>query len=336
MTGHLKVAVLGAGDMGAHHIRAWSALGHQVVSVTDVDSARCSGLAEQHGIPRVYCDYREAVADPEPDVVSICLPLALHAPATVAAASFGKHVIAEKPLCRTFAEADQMEAAVRKAGVQFGLGLQRNLAEGVGLLRRWAAEGIFGRPMLFNSDLLQEVRPKRIMHDREGNNGPLTDAGCHYYMLWQTVFRSKPRTAYASGRILATERAEVRHISQLAIDTAVVTLEYESGDMASLTVSWGLPADFQLHGRPDRIIGPKGGAEGKVNRSLTLYEAGRVEEVEIEQRDLWQVEMELFANAVKDGAPFPNGFREGRQMLAVTHAVLRSIDTGQPVPVLYE
>ncbi len=76
-----------------------------------------------------------------------------------------------------------MEAAVNAAGVQFGLGFQRNLAEGVGLLRQWAAEGKFGRPMVFNSDLLQEVRPKWAMHNRNGNNGPLMDTGCHSYML---------------------------------------------------------------------------------------------------------------------------------------------------------
>jgi predicted dehydrogenase len=242
----------------------------------------------------------------------------------------------EKPLCRTVAEADEMEAAVRRAGVHFGLGLQRNLAEGVGMLRQWAAEGRFGRPMVFSSDLMQEVRPKRMMHDRQGNNGPLTDAGCHYYMLWQTVFRSKPKMVYAQGRILATERPEIGQFDQLAVDTAVVTVEYESGDIGTLTVSWGLPAGFQLKGRPDRVVGPKGGAEGLANGRLTLYEADRVEQVDIQSRDLWQVELDLFGQAVSGGKPFPSGFREGRQMLAVTRAILRSIDTGQPVPVTYD
>ena len=332
----MKIAVLGAGDTGERHVRAWSALGHEVVSVTDVDADRAEQLARRFGVRRVFGDYREAVADPEPEIVSICLPLVFHAPATIVAAECGKHVITEKPLCRTFAEAADMEAAVRTAGVQFAVGLQRNLAPGVALLRRWAAEGRFGRPMLFSSDLLMEVRPKRIMHDRHGNNGPLTDTGCHYYMLWQTVFRSKPKVAYAQGRILATERPEIAHFDQLAIDTAVVVLEFESGDIGTFTVSWGLPAGFQLKGRPDRIIGPKGGAEGAVNSRLTVYAGDRVEQMDIGGRDLHEVELELFAAAVRGGAPFPSGFREGRQMLAVTEAILRSIDTGQPVPVAYD
>jgi predicted dehydrogenase len=115
-----------------------------------------------------------------------------------------------------------------------------------------------------------------------------------------------------------------------------VTVEFESGDLGAFTVSWGLPAGFQLKTRPDRIFGPKGGAEGAVNGRLTLYEADHVEHVDLVPRDLHQVELELFAQAVAGGPPFPSGFREGRQMLAITQAILRSIDTGQPVPVAYD
>jgi len=335
VTEGFRVAVVGAGDMGGRHVRAWSALGHRVISITDVDAARAQTLADEHQVPKVLCDLEEALSDPEPEIVSICLPLALHAPATILAAEHGKHVMIEKPLCRTFAEADAMEAAVRRAGVQFGVGFQRNLAQEVALLRRWAAEGRFGRPMVFSSDLLQEVRPKRIMHDRGGNNGPLTDAGCHYYLMWQTVFRAKPRTVYAQGRIAAVERPEVAHFDQLAVDTAVVTVEYESGDIATLTVSWGLPAGFQLLGRSDRVVGPRGGAESTPG-AVRLFEGGGKEQIDLEPRDLHQVELQLFAAALRGGKPFPAGFIQGRQMLAITNAIFRSIDTGQPEPVWYD
>ena len=329
----LKVAVLGAGDMGGRHVNAWAELGHEVVSITDMDQERARELAARFSVARVCGDYRQALADPEPDVVSICLPLALHAPAVVLAAEQGKHVFTEKPLCRTFAEAEEMESAIRKAGVRFGVGFQRNLAEGVGLLRDWAAEGRFGRPMLFSSDLLQEVRPKRAMHDRNGNNGPLTDAGCHYYMLWQTVFRSRPKVVHAQGRIIAGGRPEIAHMTQLTVDTAVVVIEYESGDVGTFTASWGLAAGSHLRGRPDRIIGPRGGAEGETNSCLTRFEEDRVEEVPIERRDLHKVELGLFAGWIQGGPPYPYGIAEGRQILAVTQAIFDAIDSGQPVPV---
>lgn len=329
----LRVAVLGAGDMGGRHLEAWTSLGHEVVAIADADLERARAAAERYQVDRVFPDYRRALREPGVEVVSICMPLSEHAQAATLAAEQGKHVLSEKPLCRDLAEAREMEAAVGRAGVHFGIGFQRNLAEGVGILRQLASEGAFGRPMVFSSDLLMEVRPKRAMHDRSGNNGPLTDSGCHYYLLWQTVFRSRPSRVYAQGRILGASRPEIAHLPQLTVDTAVVVVEFESGDLGAFTVSWGLAAGCQLRGRPDRIVGPAGGAEFEVNRCLTIYRGDAVEEIAIEPKDLWKVEVELFAQAVGGGPPFPYGFREGRQMIAVTQAIFESIDSGHPVAV---
>lgn len=336
MTDTCRVAVIGAGDMGASHVVGWQLAGHDVVSVTDVDEERARQLGERFGVERVCSDYRAALADPEVEIVCVCLPLALHAQVTVAAAEAGKHILCEKPLAPGPLEARAMEKAVARAGVKFGIGFQRNMAEGVEKLRDWAQEGVFGRPMIFNSDLLQELRPKHAMHDRNGNQGPFTDAGCHYYLLWQTVFRSKPKTVYAQGRIMGSERAEKFHIDMLAIDSGVVTVEYASGDVGTFTASWGLAGGTQLKGRKDRVLGPRGGAEGEVNTELKLYRGDAEETVEINGRNLHQVQAERFAEAVRGGRPFPYGMREAKQIMAVTLAIHRSIDSGRPEPVSYE
>lgn len=334
MTGHpLRLAVLGAGDMGAQHAAAWHALGHRLVVVADADAERAARLACEHGFERMTVDYREAATAADVDVVVIALPRHLHAPATILAAEHEKHVLTEKPLCRSFAEADAMEAAVRRAGTVFGVGFQRNLAEGVSLLRGWAAAGRFGHPLVFSSDLLQTVRPKPGMMDRDGNGGPLVDAGCHYYLLWETVFRSRAQNVFARGGILANQQPETIGVRRLPVDTAAVTVEYESGDLAAFTVSWGLRTGLGLRGRPDRLIGPLGGAEGAVNGGLEVWDGPEPCRVEIEPRDLHRVEAELFAAAVHGGPPFPTGFREGREVLAVTEAVFRSLQTGRPAQV---
>lgn len=330
------IAVIGAGDMGENHVRGWQKLGHRVVSVTDVDTERAHRLAEAYNIERVYCDVDRALADAEVEIVSICLPLALHAPTTIAAARAGKHILCEKPLAPSIADATAMEAAVREAGVYFALGMQRNWAGGVEVLRQKAAEGAFGRPMVFSSDLLQEVRPKIAMHDRNGNNGPLTDACCHYYLLWQTVFRSRPRTVFAEGRILATGRAEVVGHRALAIDTAVVTMAFESGDIATMTVSWGLPKNFAMAGRNDRIIGPDGGAEGNVQGELSIYCGSTREVVSIEPQNLHAVEFEDLVSAIESGGRPRYGFSIGRELIWITKAIEHSIATGQPVRVMHD
>lgn len=335
MTKRFKVAVIGTGDMGSRHIEGWTLAGHDVVALADVDLARARELADQHQVPRIYADYRELLADTDGAIVSVCTPLALHAALTIAAAEHGKHVFCEKPLARSFAEATAMERAVRKAGVQFGIGFQRNLAEWVDLLASQARAGRFGRPLVFHSEALAEVRPKRVMHDRHGNNGPIMDTGCHFFLLWQTVFGSRPKTVYAQGRILAKDRPEVAHFKALAIDTAVITIEYESGDIATLTVSWGLAAHTKLKARPDRVFGPVGGAE-RTPDGLTLYQGDQVEALPLAPENLHQKELALFASAIESGQPPAYGFRAGKEVLAVTLAIFQSIETGAVVPVSYD
>jgi predicted dehydrogenase len=161
------------------------------------------------------------------------------------------------------------------------------------------------------------------------------DLGCHLYLQWQTVFGAKPKAVSARGRILATGRPELAGIAELATDTAVVTVEYESGDIGALTVSWGLPAGCKLRGRPDRVFGPCGGAE-RAPEGLKLYEGDRVETVPLPRENLHQKALARFAEAVEAGRPPPYGFREGKEMLALTLAILQSVETGGVVPVSYD
>ncbi|WP_165972071.1 Gfo/Idh/MocA family protein [Paenibacillus piri] len=332
-----KIAVIGAGDMGRNHVRSWIAAGHHVVTLCDVDEERSIALAHEFNVPNFVKDYKEAINDPQIEIVSICLPLVFHAPVTIYAAQQGKHVFCEKPLASSAQAAMDMQAAVEKAGVQFGVGFQRNYSNGVEQVKQWVQEDRFGRPLVMNCDLLQEVRPKLAMHDRNGNQGPVVDACCHAFMMWQTVFQSKPKMVYARGGIMAHERPEIAHFDQLAIDTAVITVEYESGDIGTMTVSWGLAKKFKLHGRADRIIGPKGGAEGHFNNfgnktlQIELYDGENKETVELPQPDLFKVQFQRFAAAVEEGRPAPVGFTQGRDMLKLSHAVLESIETGKIV-----
>lgn len=328
-----RIAVLGAGDMGGHHVRGWIAAGHHVVSITDEDLPRAQQLAERWNVPSVYADHRQALEDESVDIVSVCLPLQFHAPVTIDAATKGKHVFCEKPLASSFEDARRMEEAVNRAGVQFGIGFQRNLAKGVSIVKQWTEEGRFGHPLVFSSDLLQEVRPKIAMHDNHGNKGPFVDACCHYFYMWNTVLQSKPKRLFASGGILGKDRPEIAHFKELAIDTGVVTVEYESGDIGTMTVSWGLAKDTNLRGRPDRIIGPQGGAEGSFNHfggeiCIDLFDGDGKESIVLKQEDLFQTELKQFADAITEHRPAPVGFSQGKEMLAMSFAVLQSIETG--------
>jgi predicted dehydrogenase len=332
-----RIAVIGTGAMGKKHVEGWQLAGHRVVSVTDINLQSAKEVADKFGVGEVYADYKESIARPDIDIVSICLPLKFHAPVTVFAAGQGKHVFCEKPLTGSTEQATEMEAAIREAGVQFGIGFQRSYALDAELFTQYVQEGKLGRPVLFNSENLMEVRPKIAMHDYYGNMGPVMDVCCHSFFLWRTVFQSRAKFAYASGRIFAKDRQELVSLEKLAIDTASITVEYESGDVGAMTVSWGLPAKTKLRSRcPDRVIGPEGAVEAAGGGKWNVFIGSGTETVQLESGNLHEKQFAQFARCLDDGTPYPIGLREGREILALTEAVFRSIEAGSSVQVVYD
>src|SRR5262249_58679775 len=89
----------------------------EVVAVASRTPGKAKRFAQHHGIANAFEDYRALLAVKEIDLVTVAIPNDLHAEATLAAARAGKHIICEKPLCRTLEEADRMIDACKKAGV---------------------------------------------------------------------------------------------------------------------------------------------------------------------------------------------------------------------------
>ena len=337
MTATFDVAVIGAGAMGERHVAGWQAAGHRVRAVVDVDACRAETLAKRFGVAKALTDYRDALAHPAIDIVSVCLPLAFHAPVSVAAAEHGKHVFCEKPLARSFAEATAIEEAVARAGVQFGIGFQRSTTRDVEILRTWVAEGRFGRPLMIRSEAMAPVRPKIAMHDGRGNMGPIMDVCGHSFLMWQNFLQAKAETVYAAGTILANGRKELASIEELAIDTAAITIRYETGDIANLVVSWGLEDANGLPRHLDTMFGPRGGVEIDPRFKLVVHQDGKTETFETghTNEELYQRQLQVFADAVDRGEPPPVGLQQGKDALAVTLAALASIETGRVVEVDY-
>ena len=333
-----RIIVIGAGDMGRHHARAWKARGHIIAGIVDIDVTRAQGLAAEVECHETWTDYHQALeALPTADIVDICVPLSEHMPVTILAAQMGKHILCEKPLARSINEADLMERAITDNNVKFACAFQRNLSPGVELLTKWMAEGMIGSPAIFNSDLLQEVRPKRFMHDAENNNGPVVDTCPHYFLLWETVFADQPITIYAQGSVAATNRLEISQFSQRAIDTASIIVKYEKGHVGSMTVSWALAQDTVITGRPDRIVGPKGGAEGVNFHDFTwegfnLFHESSCQFVSIPKINVFERQVDFFIEYV-EGIRLkpPSDLYQARHLLRMSLAALESIKTGRVI-----
>lgn len=327
----LKVLVLGAGDRGRAHAKVWHDRDDAVVTeVVDVDVERAGRLAQELGIARASADFEAAIRATDADLVSVALPTFVHPQATMLAAERGKHLFCEKPVALTLEEADRMAEAVSANGVQFTLCFQRRGVASFSALREKLSEGAIGRPIMARTVSAIEIRPKRLMHDKYGNGGPVIDGLCHYFDLWRWLFDSEPIRVSAAGTTFGKGKPELSHIAELAVDTAAIVVEFASGDIGVAAWSWGLPPGMDLPGLED-YIGPDGAMYAGWDR-LRLVKRGNEESViPCDPAEGTAVLAGRFVEAIRTGVPMSPTLEDGRRATAVSLAALESIETKETV-----
>lgn len=148
------VGLISVGWMGQLHTRAYRnvpivypdlGLNPQLVVAADTAPQRAGYARDVLGYARATTDYREVLADPDVDVVSICAPNFLHAEMGIAAARAGKHFWIEKPVGRTLAETAAIAAAAADASVVTSIGYNYRHAPAVEHARALIAAGKLGR-----------------------------------------------------------------------------------------------------------------------------------------------------------------------------------------------
>ncbi|MFZ5818921.1 MAG: Gfo/Idh/MocA family protein [Chloroflexota bacterium] len=335
MSKKLGVCIVGCGYMGNIHAQGWQAVSDaQVVAVVDILPERAERLSRLLGCP-AYQAYTEALNRPDVNVVSVCVPTCLHPAVTVSAARRGLHVLCEKPVALTLADADAMIASARENNVKLGLGFMRRHTPVLESLKTHLAAGDFGRPVMYHAGDVREIRPKREMHDPNANGGPLIDMAVHLIDTWNTAFDSAPVAVSAQGIRLAAGRPEISHIPEAAIDTATLLVRYASGDLGAFVVSWGLPPKVNPPDQPDQIYAPRGQAMLQFGQNrqelIWMREGGSRETLSISHQDMYQQEIARFTRWVLADEPFPATGEDGKRALRVALAALESIQTGATI-----
>lgn len=334
----LRVCIVGCGFMGNIHADCWAQVPEaQVVAVVDIIEERAHQLAGKFGLERYYTDYREAIDLPQVNVVSVCIPTYLHADASIFAMQRGKHVLTEKPIALDLAQADAMIAVARESKAQFSVGLMRNHSPVMRKLKSWLEGGRLAHPVIYWASDVREIRPKREMHDQQANGGPVIDMAVHLYATWQELFDSSAREVYAQGFTFADERPELAHIAHKAVDSASISVRFESGDVGNFLVSWGVPPGVVPPPMPEVILT----ASGVLNVTFTTSrqqatlqrEGGDWETIAASEENMYLREIRDFTEAVlRDRPPLVTGM-QGRAALQVALAALDSIRQGASIRI---
>ncbi|MEV6601693.1 Gfo/Idh/MocA family oxidoreductase [Actinoplanes sp. NPDC051346] len=262
MMGQLRVGMIGYAFMGAAHSQAWRTVNHAFdlplsarrSVVCGRDEARVAAAAVTLGWESHATDWREVVSRDDIDLVDICTPGDTHAEIALAALAAGKHVLCEKPLANSVAEAREMAEAAATAqarGVRTMCGFNYRRVPAVALMRRLVAQGRIGTVRHIRAVYLQDwiVDPEfplvwRLRRDMAGS-GALGDIGAHIVDLTQyvtgaritgvsalteTFVRERPLPAEAAG-LSGVGRAESGEVT--VDDAALFLARLEGGAIAT-------------------------------------------------------------------------------------------------------
>jgi predicted dehydrogenase len=217
------VGLISVGWMGKLHTRAYQAVPQvypelkirpRLVHAADTAADRADYAREILGYARASTDYRDVLADPDVDVVSICAPNMLHREIGVAAARAGKPFWIEKPVGRDAGETAEVAAAARAVGVTTSIGYNYRHVPAVERVRELIAAGRLGRvtnvrAVFFNSYAAEpERRPVLAVPPRGGRRRRIGDLLSHVVDLMQyvvapiTEVSSLLSTVYAQRPIL--------------------------------------------------------------------------------------------------------------------------------------
>jgi len=145
-SGRVRFALIGCGEIGLHTAESARRAADtcELTVVQDIVPELARDCAEHYGVP--WCaDYGAVLARKDVDAVVISTPHYLHAPLTVQAARAGKHVLCEKPIACTLAQADEMIAACRESGVRLSVLHTTRFGPGLAEIREQLHQGIIGR-----------------------------------------------------------------------------------------------------------------------------------------------------------------------------------------------
>lgn len=215
--------MVGHAFMGAAHSHAWRTVNHvfdlpvraRMVAVAGRDPDRVAAAAEKLGWEDHTVSWQSLLERDDIDAVDICTPGDSHAEIAVAALAAGKHVLCEKPLANTVAEAATMVAAARTAqaaGVRSMCGFNYRRLPAVALMRQLVAEGRIGEIRHVRAVYLQDwiTDPEfplvwRLRRDRAGS-GALGDIGSHIVDLTQYVTGQRITGVSALTHTFVTQR----------------------------------------------------------------------------------------------------------------------------------
>ncbi len=348
----IRIGVIGVGFGATVHIPGFQSEGVEVVAVCASREERAQAAAERFGIPNTFTDYRQLIAHPDVDAVSVVTAPNLHYEMTKAALEAGKHVMCEKPFTTNAAEAQELLTLATQNGLTNMIAHEFRFAPERAYTRQLIDEGHIGEPRQITASLhLRFARRPGAPPPpppSPGSGGMLGALGSHFIdgmRHWFGDIRRVNATLHGSppaGHTLADSN-----------NAFGIHMEFTNGAWGTLTCSLNSPlgqgASIQIYGTDGAIhlnqAGPNPAPEGIIRAGRLGDDSRELRTIPIpdelhpfdDDRDHrllpFRLEVREFVRGIESGgSPAPN-FHDGLQCQRILDAVQESHRTGAAVTV---
>ncbi len=308
----------------------------EIVAACDVSAPSVNLTAQQFGIPKIYSDFNALATNPDIDAVLVAVPNNLHATVAVRLLQAGKHVICEKPMAPSVAEARLILDAAEKAGVKLAIAHPWRCDQDYQWLHDVVAAGRLGKvfKVRCHAILTEGSPPLDSWRCRKAvaGGGALTDLGIHVIDAVSFVFddKLKPKTVSAkTGNFFTSSEVE---------DTATATYECEDGLSVTVEAGWHHKVQDAPHGAME-IFGSTGYARTfptesrcEIDGVFTRCEPHLHPPRPHIDLSMYAAQIDAFIDAIETGKPVPCDGRRGLRNVAWLAAAYESASKGEPVP----
>ena len=354
----LKIGIIGCGGIAnGKHMPALSAIPEvEMTAFCDIVRDRAEAAAAKYGAAgaKVYTDYHELLADPSIDVVHVLTPNREHAPITIDALHAGKHVMCEKPMAKTAADARAMVEAAKESGKKLTIGYQNRQKPESIFLKKAVQRGDLGE-IYFAKALAVRRRGTPtwgvFLNEEEQGGGPLIDIGTHSLDLTLYLMNN-----YKPKMVVGTKYKKLLNpdcgnpwgpwdvAKNTVEDSAFGFIVMENGATVILESSWALNTVEPVPEGSCVLCGTKAGAQIKGSSlSINRDDFGKLEEI--------RPDLASGGVAFYDGIKETPALTEARQWVSavlndrepcvlpeqacvvseILEAIYRSAQTGEPV-----
>ena len=353
----LRVAIIGCGGIAnGKHMPALKTIPEaEMVAFCDLIEERAENAKKSYGTEdaKVYTDYKELLKDSTIDVVHVCTPNRSHSFISIDALYAGKHVLCEKPMAKTFAEAQAMVKAAKETGKILSIGYQNRYRADSQYMKQTCEAGELGEIYYAKA---HAVRRRAVptwgvfLNEEEQGGGPLIDIGTHALDLTLWMMNNyKPKMVVGKAFKKLNQDKNTGNPwgdwdpKEFTVeDSAFGFVIMENGAVINLESSWALNI-LDVREAQTTLCGTLGGADmadglringvhhGRQFVTRPSLEAGGVAFFSGASGKAEDIEQRVFYDAILKGTPLCVEPEQACVVTQILEAIYTSSKTGKPV-----